>query len=298
MPPRVPRSSAAKLSYSYPQHLRDAVTDLPNGPGVYVFHGDSDHLPLYIGKSVHIRTRVLSHLRNPDEAKLLHQTRRISCIRTAGEIGALLLEAQMVKQQQPLFNHQLRRNRQLCTVRLDAQGRPEVAYAREVDFAHTPQLYGLFVSPRAAHDFLRAVADAHRLCYGHLGLEKLSTGRACFRAMLQQCAGVCAGRESAEAHEQRLFAALRALQLQCWPYEGAVGLIETHEEDGWPRLHQVHVVQNWCYLGSAPDEDSARDLSHTQRLAPAFDADGYKILCKPMLQGEVKLVRLGALGEG
>jgi hypothetical protein len=55
----------------------------------------------------------------------------------------------MVKQQQPLFNHQLRRNRQLCTVRLDAQGHPEVVYARDVDFAHTPQLYGLFVSQRA-----------------------------------------------------------------------------------------------------------------------------------------------------
>jgi excinuclease Cho len=69
------------------------AAELPSGPGVYIFHGQEGALPLYIGKSVNLRSRVLSHLRNPDEANLLRQTRRISHIRTAGEIGALLLEA-------------------------------------------------------------------------------------------------------------------------------------------------------------------------------------------------------------
>ncbi|MDR9963492.1 hypothetical protein KIF59_00345 [Enterobacter cloacae subsp. cloacae] len=30
---------------------------------MYIFHGESDTLPLYISKSVNIRSRVLSHLR-------------------------------------------------------------------------------------------------------------------------------------------------------------------------------------------------------------------------------------------
>ena len=79
--------------FAYPQHLRNSMDDLPAAPGVYIFHGDSETLPLYIGKSVNIRNRVLSHLRNEEEARLLRQTRRISHIRTAGEVGALLLEA-------------------------------------------------------------------------------------------------------------------------------------------------------------------------------------------------------------
>ena len=99
--------------YEYPQHLRAAIEDAPTGAGVYVFHGETGDLPLYIGKSVNIRARLLSHLRNADEARLLRQTQRISYTRTAGEIGALLLEAQMIKQQHPLFNQKLRRNRQL-----------------------------------------------------------------------------------------------------------------------------------------------------------------------------------------
>lgn len=116
---------------TYPEHLRQEVQAMPQAPGVYTFHGATDSLPLYIGKSVNLRARLLAHLRNPDEARMLRQTTRISCIRTAGEIGALLLEAQLIKQQQPLFNQKLRRNRQLCALQL-RDGVPRVVQARKL----------------------------------------------------------------------------------------------------------------------------------------------------------------------
>ena len=116
------RQSAPRLEfeaaaiYEYPEHLRPWLEALPKQPGVYIFHGESDTLPLYIGKSVNIRSRVLSHLRTPDEAAMLRQSRRITWFQTAGEMGALLLEARLIKEQQPLFNKRLRRNRQLCSL--------------------------------------------------------------------------------------------------------------------------------------------------------------------------------------
>ena len=267
--------------------LREAIDDLPVAPGVYVFHGEEGDLPLYIGKSVNLRQRVLSHLRNADEARMLRQTRRISHTRTTGEIGALLLEAQMIKQQHPLLNQKLRRSRQLCSLRIDERDSdavPEVVYSKDVNFATERGLYGLFGSRRAALDGLRALADSHRLCYGALGLEKLSPGRACFRAMLRHCAGVCRGDESAEAHRARLFTSLQGLGVACWPYPGAIGLVERFE-----RQRQIHVVRNWCYLGSATTLRTARKLD-TQ--AAGFDADGYKILCKPVLSGTAEIVLL------
>lgn len=51
----------ASRVYEYPQHLRAAIEDAPTGAGVYVFHGQEGDLPLYIGKSVNIRARLLSH---------------------------------------------------------------------------------------------------------------------------------------------------------------------------------------------------------------------------------------------
>lgn len=269
--------------YEYPLHLRAAIEDAPTGAGVYVFHGQEGDLPLYIGKSVNIRARLLSHLRNADEARMLRQTQRITHIRTAGEIGALLLEAQMIKQLHPLFNQRLRRNRQLCSLQL-VDGAPRIVYSHALDFATAPQLHGLFASRHAALDALRGVADDNRLCYGALGLEKLPAGKACFRAALRHCAGVCRGDETQEAHQERLFTSLLALRVACWPYAGAIGLVERDET-----LRRIHVVRNWCYLGSAETLRQARKLS---TVAAGFDADGYKILVRPVLTGSVEIVPL------
>ncbi len=269
--------------YEYPQHLREAIDDAPTGAGVYTFHGQEGDLPLYIGKSINIRARLLSHLRTPDEARMLRQTQRISHIRTAGEIGALLLESQMIKAQQPLFNQKLRRNKQLCSLQM-AGDVPQVVYAKDIAFASQPDLYGLFASRHAALNGLRSLADQHKLCYGPLGLEKLAKGKACFRSALGQCAGVCRGDESLQDHQARLLFSMLALRVQCWPFAGAVGLLERDAQ-----LSQIHVVNHWCYLGSAPNLAQARQLSHA---AAGFDADTYKILCRPVLTHSLEILPL------
>lgn len=279
---RRPEFDEARI-YEYPEHLRASLLDMPAKPGVYIFHAAEGTLPLYIGKSVNLRSRLLSHMRNADEARMLRQAARISYIRTAGEIGALLLEAQLIKQLQPLYNQKLRRNRQLCALRL-SEGKPEVVYSRDMDFAVEPDLYGLFGSRTSALQGLRDLADIHKLCYAALGLEKLPKGRACFRAMLNQCNGVCCGRESEADHAQRLVSALETLRVATWPYPGAIGLEETCED-----MQQIHVVRNWCYLGSADTKQAARKLA---KVATGFDADGYKILCRPILTGQARVIAL------
>lgn len=283
------RQSAPRLEfeaaaiYEYPEHLRPWLEALPKQPGVYFFHGDSDTMPLYIGKSVNIRSRVMSHLRTPDEASMLRQSRRITWIETAGELGALLLEARLIKEQQPLFNKRLRRNRQLCSLQINA-GKPQVVYAREVDFSHEPNLYGLFANRRAALQTLQSLADELQLCYGLLGLEATTRGRACFRSALKRCAGACCGKESVEEHHARFMAGLASISVNCWPWEGAVALKETR--DG---MTHYHIIRNWLWLGAVENLDDATALLRT----PAgFDQDGYKILCKPLLTGKYEIIVL------
>ncbi|WP_288881927.1 excinuclease Cho [Kosakonia cowanii] len=283
------RQSAPRLSfeaaaiYEYPEHLRQWLEAMPKHPGVYIFHGDSEAMPLYIGKSVNIRSRVMSHFRTPDEASMLRQSRRVSWICTAGEIGALLLEARLIKEQQPLFNKRLRRNRQLCSLRVE-EGKPQVVYAREVDFSSSPHLFGLFANRRTALQALQSIADEEKLCYGLLGLEPLSRGRPCFRSALKRCAGACCGKESIEEHNSRFLAAMARMQLVCWPWQGPIGLKESFGE-----MTQYHIIHNWLWLGSVNTPGEAAALLRT----PAgFDHDGYKILCKPLLSGEHEIVEL------
>ncbi|HDR2788729.1 TPA: excinuclease Cho [Enterobacter asburiae] len=286
------RQSAPRLEfeaaaiYEYPEHLRPWLEALPKQPGVYLFHGESDTLPLYIGKSVNIRSRVMSHFRTPDEAAMLRQSRRVTFIRTAGELGALLLEARLIKEQQPLFNKRLRRNRQLCSLQI-LNGKPQVVYAREVDFAHTPNLYGLFASKRAAQQTLQTLADELQLCYSLLGLEATTRGRACFRSALKRCAGACCGKESIADHQTRLLAGLAAISITCWPWKGAIALKETGDE-----MTQYHIIRNWLWLGTV---DSVDDATALLRIPAGFDHDGYKILCKPLFTGEYEVISLNDL---
>lgn len=257
---------------SLPQHLDPGVLDLlPEGHGVYLFYGEND-LPLYVGKSKTLRRRVLAHFAadhgNAKEMALAQQVRRIETIETGGEVGALLREAQLVKQLQPAHNHRLRRNDELCSWRYHAQATPplQLALAGDDSFGQGNDQYGLFKHAREAKRALQEIADADGLCKVRLGLENHTTGRACFGHQLHRCKGVCVGKESATTHDARLLAALARLQLATWPHAGPAYIREGDD---------LHVFNQWRHLGTAHD---AAELYALLDTAPrAFDADVYRI---------------------
>lgn len=254
-----------------------SLEDLPRSPGVYIFQGDGK-LPLYIGKSVDIRSRVLSHLRTPDEAKMIAQTRRIDFIETAGEIGALLLEAQMIKTHSPLFNIRLRRLRNLNTIRLkqtESGLEPEIISSKDTAMGQTEGLYGLFNSVRSAQERLRELAQENQLCHALMGLEKLSK-RGCFGLQIKTCLGACVGQEARATHDQRLFSALVDMKVHAWPYQGAINLIES--TNGWTQKHRI---QNWRHLATW----CSKKQSNKSSVESNFDLDTYKILVRPIMLG-------------
>ena len=262
----------------------DSLNALPTGAGVYIFKGQGT-LPLYIGKSVNIRSRVLSHLRTPDEAKMIAQTRHIDFIETAGELGALLLEARMIKEQSPLFNQRLRRTRRLCSIQLSDKNAGlalEIVDSKAVNLGTTPKLFGLFSSRHSAKSKLNELAQQHGLCKVVLGLEKTST-RGCFGLQIKTCLGACVGKEDRPQHDERLLSALKDLQVEVWPFSGAVELIE--ECNGWVQRHRVN---NWCHLEtwcSKTGQASRFSAFHPQD----FDRDSYQILVKPIMLRTVEI---------
>lgn len=262
----------------------DQIDRLPDGPGVYLFFGEND-LPLYIGKSKHIRTRVLAHFsahhRSDRELSLGQQVRRVDAIPTQGELGALLLEAELIKTRQPTHNRQLRRNRDLCAWRLSADligdTQFELVSGEALDPGRQDNLYGLFRSRREAINRLRSIAQEHALCPPLLGLEKRPAAGRCFNHQLKRCKGACDGHESALAHTLRLTEAMYALKVSTWPYAGAIGIREGDV---------LHVVDGWRYLGCARDEADVVQLLAAGR--PAFDLDIYRLLTKAIQGCEVR----------
>lgn len=275
------------LNFSYPAHIpRECIDALPSLPGVYIFR-DAAGKPVYIGKSVNIRTRVLSHMRTAEEMQMLARTATIDFERTGGEIGALLRESALVKQHQPVFNTKLRRLREMCSISM-AGDTPQIVFARDIDFALAQQLYGLFGSRKAALETLRDVVHARGLCSVATGLEKGTPGRPCFARQVARCQGACTGEESAADHAARVRLALEPLHVTPWPFAGAVAIVE--ESSG---LCQRAIVDRWCYLGVTGEAvPPARRGKVRAAAAASFDIDVYNILVRPLASGALRIEEL------
>jgi DNA polymerase-3 subunit epsilon len=259
---------------SLPAHLNpERLEKLPKAPGVYLFYGHNQ-LPLYVGKSINLRSRVLGHFQrdhqDDKEMRLAQQVQHIEWEETAGDLGAQLREAQLVKTLMPIMNRRLRKQRRLMAWYWPEEAtHPTLLDANAIELVNN-HLYGLFRSARDAKSALRHIAEEEHLCPQVLGLEKRH-GR-CFAHQLGKCRGACCGQEPLDEHTKRAKNALAQLQVSAWPWKGSIAIKERH-----PHRRQVvyHVVNQWRYLGTAKSETSAAKLTATDA---AFDLDAYRIL--------------------
>jgi len=85
---------------------RSNIKELPSTTGVYLFKKNKEIL--YIGKSVNLKARLLSHLENAKidkkEAAIVRGSQVVECIITDSEFNALLLEAKLINRIQPKYN--------------------------------------------------------------------------------------------------------------------------------------------------------------------------------------------------
>ena len=282
---------------SVPAGLPDLAFDnIPEAPGVYFFYGEKDVL-LYVGKSTHMRTRVMAHFsgdhRLNKDMQIARAIKRIDWRQTAGELGALLLEARLVKALAPVHNRQLRRNTQLCAWRwrgTDIESAPQLATADDIDPAHFGELYGLFRSRATALEALRELAASYGLCHTLLGLEQREGP--CFAHQIKRCRGACAGLETHAQHALRLKQALSSMRTLPWPFEGRIAL---RENTAGSEATELHVLDHWCYLGTARNESELHDIRES-RSKSVFDVDTYKILKRFLARPPhgVSIVRLAA----
>jgi DNA polymerase-3 subunit epsilon len=279
---RLDEAATAALHESrLPPHLPpDLAEDLPEGPGVYLFRGEAGGL-VYVGKSRNLRSRVLGHFaaehRSSKESKLARQVRAVEWIETGGELGALLLESQLVKELAPSANRRLRRPAGLRCVRLErGDGGLEVRIGPLEDTAERDETerYGPFRTERDARRALEGKAREAGLCLKAMGLE--AGEGSSYALQLGRCRGACVGREPRALHDARLQLALASLRLRPWPFPGAIGM----RERGAPGEGMVlHVVDQWRHLGTARDDAEVAALLERTRRAP-FDPDSYRIIAR------------------
>jgi len=278
-----PETLAAAAAHSMlrapklPAHLPPELADeLPDGPGVYRFFGADDAL-LYVGRSKSLRARILAQLGSEhpgsrDQA-LAGEVRRVDWFETAGELGALLREAQFIRQGKPRYNRRAKDHAGSTTLRPRSDGSGNVDYPRieDLEARDLAQCFGVFRSDQDARRALTDLARARGLCLKVLGLEEGEGS--CFALQVGKCKGACVGREPLVLHDMRARMALSALKIKSWPFPGRIALRERVNE-----TVEVHVLDHWVYVGTARSEEELAALG--SQAAAGFDADVYKILVR------------------
>ena len=259
------------LPASIPQKVIDK---LPETPGVYIFSGE-DGAPLYIGKSVNIKERVLSHFTNDygsqTDMKITQTAKSVEAIETAGELSALLLESSLIKTQQPMYNRMLRQSKNMLVIIrvVDKNGYNSVSIktVEEIVVADIENILGVFKNQKQLKDYLYEICKEHKLCPKVMGLEK---GKGpCFYYQLKQCGGACMKKEWEMKYNLRFEEAFFGKKVKSWKFDGPVLVKEMGDKN------EIHVIDKWCYLGSIKNEsESLEKLAGDYH----FDFDVYKIL--------------------
>ncbi len=262
-----PEISGQKTNGVRSMRNKSLTDDLPASPGVYYFYNDADEL-IYIGKSINIHDRVLSHLNNNLHKRALEMKDAISRIdyqQTGNELIALLLESAEIKKHLPIYNRQQRRtyfNYGLFSF-LDDNGYLNLKLCRIPDGSNPLYSYG---SMQEGRNHLYALTEKFSLCQKLSGLVP-STGP-CFHYQIHQCQGACIGEEPAEEYNTRVNEALENYHFgrQCFfilgkgreEGETAVVKIENGKYEGFGFIDQQLFDGNisWLHECIKPQQDN------------------------------------------
>jgi excinuclease ABC subunit C len=189
-----------------PAELRAHVrAGCENRPGVYRMIGPADDV-LYVGRSIRVRTRLLSYFRAPrgeKAAEIISHTHRIDWEYTPSEFAAQLTEMRAIQRWRPPYNVEHKRDRAFCFIKLTREAAPRLLLTLEV--ADDGALYfGPFRGRARVREALREVSDLLELrtCAGgtpmrfadQLDLFGVDPQPLCMRADVRKCLAPCAAR--------------------------------------------------------------------------------------------------------
>ncbi|NTU46753.1 GIY-YIG nuclease family protein [Candidatus Roizmanbacteria bacterium] len=163
---------------------RQAINTLQTTAGVYIFRHQEEIL--YIGKSVNLKARLLSHLENAKadakEAAIVGLSDSISCIITDSEFHALLLESFLIQKYRPRYNARWKDDKSYLYIKITvADEFPKIVSTRKENDKKSAY-FGPFSSTYQVEGVIKALRRVIPFC-----TQKRLTNHACFYSKIGQC---------------------------------------------------------------------------------------------------------------
>ncbi len=209
-------SRTAELRAHVREHARDR-------PGLYRMLGPSGEV-LYVGKSVRVRTRLLSYFRarrGEKAAEIIGHAHGIEWDYVPNEFAALLTEMRQIKRWRPVYNVEHKRDRQYCFIKVTREAAPRLLLAGDV--AEDGALYyGPFRGRARVREAIRELSDLLELrdCRAatkmrfadQLELFRVDESPRCYRGEIGRCLSPCAARCTRGKYLERVDLACQFLE--------------------------------------------------------------------------------------
>lgn len=192
--------------------LREKAMKLPQTPGVYIMKNKKGKI-IYIGKAKRLKNRVSQYFgsQNKHSVKVLKMVENVNdfdYILTDSEFEALVLEASLIKQNQPKYNILLKDDKGYSYIKITKGPYRKIFAVLQKDDENADYI-GPFTS---SYSVKQSVDEANKIfrlpqCNKKFP-EDFRKGRPCLNYHINRCMGVCTGKISQSEYEEAVNDAL------------------------------------------------------------------------------------------
>ncbi len=191
------------MSRGQENKLKEKARAFPDEPGVYMMK-DGKGRVIYVGKAKRLSNRVRSYFQNEKlmttkTKSLVSAIHEIDYIVTGNEVGALVLENNLIKEYRPRYNIRLKDDKRYPFVKLAVNEQfPRIMVVRRV-LNDGADYFGPYTDVRALRRTLRLLKTIFPLrnCSGNKFKRR---ERECLNFHIDRCLGPCTGRITEEAY--------------------------------------------------------------------------------------------------
>ncbi len=252
-----------------PNIKMEQIEALPQETGVYYFHNEEGEV-VYVGKSIHIRRRVLEHFKkNTNKAdKMMRYVRDISFQITGSELVALLLESHEIRKYQPIINKAQRgKGKPSGIISFEnSQGYTcfSILKITEKNKNHSSIVASYEKGSHSAMAMFRAKSE-FELC--DCLLDGKTGKSSCLYHQIGQCLGAGVGEEPLEDYNERALEAKEKLE-SAYDYDCIIKDIGKNENEIAIVLIEDGKYQGFGYYDTSLGNGTIEELKNAIQLYP------------------------------
>lgn len=173
-------------------NLKDKAKKLPSSPGVYLMKDSSSGI-IYVGKSKNLRSRVQSYLQrskvhSKKVEKLVNHLKDFDYILTDTEFEAFILECQLIKKLQPIYNKLMKSPQSYTYIMFQMDKKlPSIELTNHINENDGSLYFGPYTSKSTVEKVINGLKDFYKMNCN----DPFNKYSPCFNYTLGLCSGIC-----------------------------------------------------------------------------------------------------------